>query len=174
MCGVCVRGCVGVWVCVCVYVCCVCAWVCGCVGVLCVCVCVYIYMCERERECVCVCVCVYVWMVPIYVCPGGLGYTRHVCLLAIHFGWMVELLIRNHNMTHPPAYFVIASDWQQCVCVCVCSHIRVMIRVRVRVRVKVRVRVRVRVLWCCDTVADPPLFCYISCLNSVGVFVVAW
>ena len=90
--------------------------------------------------CVCVCVCVYVWMGPIYVCPGGLGYTRHVCLLAIYFGWLVELLIRNHNMTDPPANFVIASDWQHVcmcvcvyVCVCVCSHIRVMVRVMVGV-----------------------------------------
>ena len=55
--GVCVCGCVGVGVCVGVYVCAVCVGGCGCV---CVCVCVGV--------CVCVCVCVWVhwWLSGIH------------------------------------------------------------------------------------------------------------
>ena len=115
---VCVRACVGVWVCVCVrvWVCvCVCVWVCmrACVGVcmgvcvfMCaracvgVCVCVRGCVCVCVRACVGVCVCVRVWVcVCACACVCGCVCVRVcVCVHSYVYVHMHTNEFKNHGV----------------------------------------------------------------------------
>ena len=123
-CCVCVYGCMGVWVCGCVGV-----WVCGCVGVW-VCGCVGVWVCgcvgergrEKEREgenvhlCTkkCVYACNYACVGPKKIPPAGIAWwpqhgSAQLALAPRHRGPRLGTAVRGPNVPEPGRPSALAS-----------------------------------------------------------------